>query len=75
MEGGGNTEQFRNLQESERYVIHVSGTKTLLSYHCYQHAISIAGKSDAVPRQVKNMSMNLSGHPQQKQKQKPLTGL
>ena len=24
---GGDTEQFRNVQESERYVIHVSGTK------------------------------------------------
>ena len=24
------TEQFRNVQESERYGIHVSGTKTLL---------------------------------------------
>ena len=28
-------EQFRNLQESERYVIHVSGTKyILLMYLC-----------------------------------------
>ena len=27
IEGGRDTEQFRNVQESERYVIHVSGTK------------------------------------------------
>ena len=26
--GGGDTEQFGNVQESERYAIHVSGTKT-----------------------------------------------
>ena len=31
MERGGDIEQFGNVQESERYVIHVSGTKKLHS--------------------------------------------
>ena len=48
MEGGEDTEQFRNLQESERYVIHVSGTKIKIT----ETALFLPFLIRKVPKQV-----------------------